>query len=332
MGHRGAAYQQILSHYFPGTSMKTTTLGAVAQLEPPCRGGPPWPPLPANTFSVPEYEPPHLQSPLYVQACAFSQPGAAASSTQREDGPHKGRLTLSSDHFRASYSVASETGEIEKVLATLEAAQADMADRLSTASVHGAESGAVDVVFHATTPDFVASTGEPWWAAGVTHGHTIELQPLAVLRRRGIVTTTLRHEYTHYVIEALSQGRASRWLAEGLAAFFAGEGRMLSPYAPRQPLAPEEIERRLANRAASPQEMRALYAAAYQAVLTIVQKQGESALWTRVAHQSPRGTPPEPSAAHRRLGTDSRSQRPALRLSAVSSRLTRLPSQAVDRS
>jgi stage II sporulation protein D len=307
MGHRGAAYQQILSHYFPGTSMNNTTPGAVAQMQPPCRGGPPRPPLSPTKFDMQGDGPyGNVQAPGYLdvsQSCLLLQTGASTYCTLQEGRSYKRRLTLSSDHFRASYSVASETGEIEKVLATLEAAQADMASRLSTASVHGPESGAVDVVFHASTQDFVASTGEPWWAAGVTHGLTIELQPLAVLRRRGIVTTTLRHEYTHYVIEALSQGRASRWLAEGLAAFFAGEGRMLSPYTPRQPLAPDEIERRLASRAASPQEMRGLYAAAYQAVLTIVQKQGESALWTRVAHQSPPGTPPEPSAAHRRLGT-----------------------------
>jgi SpoIID/LytB domain protein len=295
MAHRGAAYQQILSHYFPGTNVKNTTLGAVAQLELSCRGGPPWPPLYARGSRLWAGESrgindaDYLEDSASLQLCALSETGAAT-----EDRPYR---RLSSDHFRASYSVASATGEIEKVLATLEAARTDMVARLSAAAVYMPESGAVDVVFHATTQDFAASTGEPWWAAGVTHGHTIELQPLSVLRRRGIVTTTLRHEYTHYVIEALGHGRAPRWLAEGLAAFFAGEGRMLSPYAPRQPLTPDEIERRLASRAASPQEMRALYAAAYQAVLAIVQKKGESALWTMAAHQPPPGTPPEPFAA-----------------------------------
>src|SRR5262249_43807832 len=102
----------------------------------------------------------------------------------------------------------------------------------------------------------------------------------------GIVATTLRHEYTHYVIESLSHGRAPRWLAEGAAAFFAGEGRMLSSYTPNPPLVPEEIERRLAGRAASPEEMRRLYAAAYRAVLAIVQRQGESALWTKAAQSA----------------------------------------------
>jgi len=59
---------------------------------------------------------------------------------------------------------------------------------------------------------------------------------------------------------------------------------MLAPYEPRVALSPDEIERRLAARSPSSQDMRRLYAAAYQIVLSLIQKNGEPALWARVAN------------------------------------------------
>jgi stage II sporulation protein D len=282
MAHRGASYRQILNHYYPGTT---------------CTGGPPWPLRSPQSASSPSLSQilPYLsggQSPFGSGAAEEGRPHMLVASWA---GSLEGsrRLTLSSDHFHVAFSQASETPEIEKALAVLEAARTDMLARLSTAYIHLPESSGVEVVFHATTQAFVASTGEPGWAAGVTLGHRIELQPLALLRRRGIVATTLRHEYTHYVIELLSRGKAPHWLAEGLAAYFAGEGRMLGPFEPRVALSPDEIERRLAVRSPSSQDMRRLYAAAYQTVISLIHKNGEPAVWARVANTaaSARSTP-----------------------------------------
>ena len=165
-------------------------------------------------------------------------------------------------------------------LRTLEATRSDVLQRLAAASLSPPASK-LDVIIHETPGDFVGATGQPSWAAAVTRGRRIELQPLEVLRRRGVLTTTLRHEYVHAVIEALGRGRAPRWLAEGLAAYVAGEGAMLERFATQTKLTTGELERRLAH-PSSRQEMRALYAAAYREVRTLIRQEGEANVWRRV--------------------------------------------------
>jgi hypothetical protein len=167
--------------------------------------------------------------------------------------------------------------EVDSVLRTLEAARLDMFARIGASLPNIA----LDVVIHETTQDFVAATGQSWWVAGVTNGARIELQPLGVLRRRRVINSTLRHEYTHAVIEAVGQSRAPRWLAEGLAIHFAGEGLLLERFKPRTRMSLDELEKRLV-RPRSAAEMRSLYAAAYAEVRTLIQSEGEPSVWRRV--------------------------------------------------
>lgn len=143
----------------------------------------------------------------------------------------------------------------------------------------------IEVVVHETTQDFIAATGQSWWVAGVTRARRIELPPLGVLRRRRILTSTLRHEYAHAVIEENGQGRTPRWLAEGLAVEFAGEGPSLERFASRRRLPLDELERRLAK-PRSGAEMRSLYAAAYIEVRALIRKEGEPNVWRRLKLQN----------------------------------------------
>lgn len=196
--------------------------------------------------------------------------------------PGSAMRTLSSEKFRARYSARVERREVESVLRTLEAASVDVAHRTESAAIHSTPHSPLDVIIHDTTGDFVASTGQPWWAAGVTHDNLIELQPLEILRSRGVLNQTLRHEYAHTVIDMISHGHAPRWLAEGLAAHIAGEGAMLSKEVTNEQLSIVELELRL-SQPGSAEEMRALYAAAYKEVSAIIRAEGEAGVWRRIS-------------------------------------------------
>jgi stage II sporulation protein D len=192
------------------------------------------------------------------------------------------RAVLSSEHFRATFPAQLPPREVEAVLHTLEAAHAELARRLKAASLYHPLPGPVTVNIHASTGDFVGATGQPAWAAAATSGRTVQLQPLAVLRRRGVLDETLRHEYAHVVIESLGRDKMPRWLAEGLAIHVAGEGARLARFAPTTKLSRDELERRLA-RPSSAVEMRMLYAAAAAEVQAVIRAEGEAGAWRRVA-------------------------------------------------
>src|SRR5690242_9381875 len=107
-------------------------------------------------------------------------------------------------------------------------------------------------------------------------------QPAAILKQRGVLITTLRHELAHIVIDWVSAKRAPRWLEEGFALYLAGEGQMISRYAGRDRLAEDDLEQRLQH-PRTQAEMRTLYAEAYLTVTALIRREGESSVWTRLA-------------------------------------------------
>ncbi|MDQ1610922.1 MAG: stage sporulation protein [Pyrinomonadaceae bacterium] len=316
MAARGASYRQILAHYFPATSVSATTLSPQAQtnttphthvqttpqthatttqahatttlLQAHARRAP----TELHEKAAIENVSRHLASlprAGFVQASfaharvGHRQGGFTRASVAASPSLAGARLTLSSENFRVSYPArGASRREVEGALAALEAARADVRARLAAASIAAPALGVLEAFVHETTGDFTGATGQPAWVAATTRGRRIELQPLSTLVKRGLLAPTLRHEYAHAVINALSRSRAPLWLSEGLAAHVAGEGRALSRDAAREKWTREELDKRLAA-PASRAEMRALYAAAFREVGALIRAEGEAGVWRRVA-------------------------------------------------
>jgi len=80
----------------------------------------------------------------------------------------------------------------------------------------------LQLVFHPSADSFRRETGDAWWTAARTRGARIDLLPPAVLRQRGSVESTLRHELAHVLTGPVLEGRPE-WVREGIAMHFAGE-------------------------------------------------------------------------------------------------------------
>ncbi len=298
---RGMSYRQILNHYFPGTRLtrvviegrqavqygerKRPGLRSIGQLiEAQVAYAP-------RTVPMLKYQP--IYGGLYLEPtrksrlktgramreeswvmASFNQPPTRMGGTQKS--------SLSSEHFRAIYPAKTDRRSIENMLRTFESARADLLRRLEEASLLLAEPGPFEVVVHATTADFIAATGQSGWAAGATRGRRIELQPLGLLRRRGVLNATLRHEMAHAVIEVLSGGHAPRWMAEGLAIHVAGEASTLPRIENKSRLSREDLERKLMRSSSAPGS-RKLYAMAYHEIRAMIEVEGEAKVWRRVA-------------------------------------------------
>jgi stage II sporulation protein D len=248
MAERGMDYRRIVEFYFPGVSVGR---------------------LPERVKAV-EWLQPEPKQGVRLLPALYQRAGAIK------------RATLASEHFRVDYPSNVTQREAAEALQLLAASRASLLPRLEAASLRWAESAPVELFVHATTADFIAATGRAGWVAAVTRGRKIEVQPLALLQRRGLLAATLKHEFVHVVIETLSKGQTPRWLAEGLALHYAGEGQSLTRVQLKEKLSIVELERHLAK-PANAAVTRVLYAQAYREVQSLLRAEGEAGVWRRVA-------------------------------------------------
>lgn len=73
------------------------------------------------------------------------------------------------------------------------------------------------------------ATGQPGWIAAFSRGYSISLQPLAVLKSKSILESTLRHELIHLLVESRAHAGTPLWFREGLVLYFAGSKQNLTP-------------------------------------------------------------------------------------------------------
>jgi SpoIID/LytB domain protein len=80
----------------------------------------------------------------------------------------------------------------------------------------------VRLVFHPTVEAYTRASGQPWWTAGATRGQRVDFIPPTVLRERGMLERTLRHELAHVLTADRLKGRPI-WVQEAVAMNLAGE-------------------------------------------------------------------------------------------------------------
>ncbi len=119
---------------------------------------------------------------------------------------------------RVSVSLpAAEEGERSHVVALAGRAMADISRKTGAAPA-----SEVLLEFHPTVESYQRATGQPWWTAAAARDQRIVLLPASVLRQRGILDRTIRHEIAHVLTAPYLRGRPL-WVVEGAALFFSSE-------------------------------------------------------------------------------------------------------------
>ena len=185
---------------------------------------------------------------------------------------------LSSEHFEMVFSPGQEH-LAASALETLEAQRAKLGRRVDVLPTR------VRVRTWATTADFIRAAKQPGWVAGTNDGLVIDLQPLDLLKRKGILDSTLRHELTHLVVRRLRAADVPRWFEEGLVLYLTGE---------QVESMPQALDRRRSlevslSEPRSESEMRAAYALALERVRDLARRKGEAALWKTLERPSSEG-------------------------------------------
>ena len=289
MAARGVNSQRILEKYFPGTHVgRDGEKGRKRDAETRRRGdtenlnsGAQWKSdilMKSIPDSFPASPRPRVSASTFSPSPRLRVPPSVFPSQRTRF------LTISSENFRVTYPADTDRRDGNQVMTILENARADYLRRAGKASISISGLPLLEIRINDSTGNFVGRTGQPPWAAAATKGRLIELQPVAILKRRGVLNTTLKHELAHVIIDVVSQDHAPRWLEEGFAIYLAGEGAMYS-HARRGMLTDDELEKRL-TRPRTQADMRAAYADAYLKVNEMIRTDGEASVWKRLKSRS----------------------------------------------
>jgi stage II sporulation protein D len=110
-------------------------------------------------------------------------------------------------------------------------------------------------------------TGEPGWVAAHSSGRRIDLQPVAILRSKNALETTIRHEVLHVFVETQARPGLPIWFREGVAGYLEG--------APSSPGAAADRDLR---QTADEGRARQAYGAAIERVAELVRRNGAAAV------------------------------------------------------
>jgi stage II sporulation protein D len=195
-----------------------------------------------------------LQGRSYREILAFYYPGTSVAvktelKWQRISGERIALFTKQPDQDSALLANA------ERLL------------RAAEARVKLPAPNSIELKVYPNLSTFRDTTGEPGWVAGRTRGRTIELQPAALLRSRGVLESTLQHEFLHAILESHARSGLAVWFREGLVAYLSGAGGVAASVAVF-----DEDLRQIADQ----DRARAAYQAAQKRVAALVERYGET--------------------------------------------------------
>jgi stage II sporulation protein D len=124
---------------------------------------------------------------------------------------------------------------------------------------------------YATLESYRDTTGQPGWVAASTRGKTIRLQPLAELKKRSIVESTLRHEIFHLLVEAKAKAATPLWFREGIVLFLSNPNATGTTAVALTDEQIEAVLRQPRNR----DEVQKAYAAAQSRVAALIEERGK---------------------------------------------------------
>lgn len=127
------------------------------------------------------------------------------------------------------------------------------------------------------------STGQAGWIAAFTRGVRVSLQPLAVLQRKSILESTLRHEFAHLLIETRTHAGTPVWFREGLVLYFADPKHNLEPVQMSE-TAMEKALSQMQDR----QELERAYSAARTKVAQMIERNGRETVLLWLTNGLPR--------------------------------------------
>jgi stage II sporulation protein D len=193
---------------------------------------------------------------FYYPGTSLGQSASAGLRWQRRSGK---RIEL------LSTRPEEESGALEAAEKILPALESDLGWRLD----FKLQGGTTTIKVYPSLDAYRNSTGQPGWVAAFTRGQTISLQPLATLRARSILESTLRHELAHLLIEVRAHPGTPLWFREGLVLYFT-DGRNPEPVL----MTEAELEAALRR----PQDRRNIeraYAAARTRVARMIEQNGK---------------------------------------------------------
>jgi hypothetical protein len=125
-------------------------------------------------------------------------------------------------------------------------------------------------------------TGREFWHYSDLRADTMTIQPVYILRKRGLLEIAMPHEYFQWALGHFTNYWAPRWLEEGVASYFSHEGRILNENVNEFPksarnMSMDRIEKAL-DAESTKQETRVAYYLAHRMVVSLVERYGEAKL------------------------------------------------------